>query len=117
MYYYINNSRMHDAIQLGNFFFFFFKLHFITLNCTSFYTLHSKLFECMFCTINYDSYYILHHAVKLNENSKLRMQNIIRVHLKTFLNAPRCNFYFVFKALRRGPIRSFSRVVIFFHLS
>ena len=68
------------------------QLHFTTLNYTSYYISHPKLFECMFCTLNYDFCYILHHAIKfvvnldenskfivnLNENSKFRMQRVIR---------------------------------------
>jgi len=44
--------------------FFFEKLHFITLNYTSCYTLHHKLFEYMFYTLNYDSRYTLHPSIK-----------------------------------------------------
>ena len=58
------------------------KLHFITLNYISNYTLHHKLFECMFCTLNYNSCYTLHPAIKfavnVDENSKFRMQSVIR---------------------------------------
>ena len=44
------------------------KIHFSTLNYTSCYTLHLKLFECMFCTLNYDPYYTLHLDVKFAIN-------------------------------------------------
>ena len=44
------------------------KLHFITLNYTSYYTLHSKLFECTFRTLNYNPCYILHLNVKFAIN-------------------------------------------------
>ena len=48
------------------------KLHFITLNYTSCYTLHHKFFEYMFCTLNYDLCYTLYPAIKfaidLDEN-------------------------------------------------
>ena len=48
------------------------KLHFTTLNYTSDYTLHSKLFECTFYILNYDHFYTLHHddsfTVKLDRN-------------------------------------------------
>ena len=51
--------------------------HFITVNYTLYYTLHSKFFECTFCIINYDPYYTLHPNVKftvnLNGNSKFRV--------------------------------------------
>ena len=44
------------------------KLHFTTLNYTSYYILHPKLFKCTFCTLNYYSYYTLHDAVKFIVN-------------------------------------------------
>ena len=44
------------------------KLHFITLNYISFYTLDPKLFECIFCTLNYDHCYILHIVIKFSVN-------------------------------------------------
>ena len=36
------------------------KIHFITLNYVSEYTLHSKLSECTLCTLNYYAYHTLH---------------------------------------------------------
>ena len=39
-----------------------------TLNYTSYYTLHPKLFECTFCTLNYDTCYTLHPDVKFAVN-------------------------------------------------
>ena len=44
------------------------KLHFITLNYISFYTLDPKLFECIFCTLNYDHCYILHIVIEFSVN-------------------------------------------------
>lgn len=40
------------------------KLHFITLNYTSYYTSYSKLFKCTFRTLNYNPSYIFHLDVK-----------------------------------------------------
>ena len=42
------------------------KLHFTTLNYTSDYTLHPKLFGCTFCTLNYDICYTLHLGLKFS---------------------------------------------------
>ena len=57
------------------------KLHFTSLNYTTYYTLYSKLFDCIFCTLNYDICYTLHpyikFGVKLDGNSKFRMQSVI----------------------------------------
>ena len=44
------------------------KLHFITLNYTSNYTLDPKLFECSFCTLNYDYCYTLHPDIRFVVN-------------------------------------------------
>ena len=44
------------------------KLHFITLNYTSYYTLNPKLFKCMFCIPNYNSCYTLLLDVKFVVN-------------------------------------------------
>ena len=44
------------------------KWHFTTLNNTSNYTLHSKLFECTFCTLHYDSCYTLHPDINFIVN-------------------------------------------------
>ena len=41
------------------------KWHFTTLNYTSNYTLHPKLFKCTFCILNYDFYYTLHPNINL----------------------------------------------------
>ena len=59
------------------------KLHFITINYTSYYTLHYKLFEWMFCILNYDFCYTLHidvnFAINLDGNLKFRMLSVIEV--------------------------------------
>ena len=58
------------------------KLHFTTLNYTSYYTLHHKPFECTFCTLNYYSCYTLHpnnkFMVNLDGNLNFMVQIIIR---------------------------------------
>lgn len=47
------------------------KLYSTTLHYTSYYTLHSKFFECTCYTLNYDLCYTLHSAIKF------RVQNVI----------------------------------------
>ena len=48
--------------------------NYITLNYSSNYSLHHKLFGCIVCTLNYNSRYTLHSVVsftiKLDENMK-----------------------------------------------
>ena len=69
------------AHHLLNYIYIFEKLHFTALNYTSYYTFYPIFFECTFCTMNYDPYYTLHPNVKcvnLVENSKFRVQSVIR---------------------------------------
>ena len=69
------------------------KLHFTTINYTSYYTLHLKLFECNFCILNYDHCYILHPDIKF----AVILNGKIWHHVKR----PNCSFSQYFKNKRQ----------------
>ena len=65
-YLYLTKERNHILHQFINFK--KKKLYLTTLNYSSNYTLHPRLFVCTFCTINYDYCYTLHYHIKFVVN-------------------------------------------------